>query len=346
MSLSNCCQDLRTTIHSVAFMGLRRTRCCASGILAAVLQCRSLYVSTALLVVNNVQHHDAWRSSCALSNASRSTGRASAHEHYAVAYAACSRSRSSAKRRSSKLHMVIEKAPSSSSSSASSTQTESAVQQRSQSSSEHEAQTHDSQRDAAAQEVQQLELGPAMELAFNRAVRGDAAILRQLLSSTCTWKGPVGTFSSCTEIETELRELGLFLSDPRYTITSTDTSSDGSSLTVHWIASATWPTPWLPRLLIRGKTSVAVDAGLVVGLIDEWQEGLLPSLIRHITPGFWDIWNQFCSPQSERYPYKVLRRGKGYEVRELAPRLVLKPSIIDRYCYTGVILCVYMYELF
>eukprot|EP00953_Heterococcus_sp_UTEX-ZZ885_P033154 17269-Heterococcus_DN1.PRE.2 len=36
-----------------------------------------------------------------------------------------------------------------------------------------------------------LELGPALELAMNRALRGDSAVLKQISSSDCEWRCPL-----------------------------------------------------------------------------------------------------------------------------------------------------------
>jgi hypothetical protein len=182
-----------------------------------------------------------------------------------------------------------------------------------------------------------LELGPALELAMNRALRGDSAVLKQISSSDCEWRCPLGSYRGQEAIEAELRELGTFLSDPRYTVTDTEMLSD-SSMRVSWIASATWPLPWLPRIIVAGTSTLncrasTADANMlkIYNINDEWESGLSNLLYKHLVPGFWDAWNQFCSPQAERYPYKMIRKGKGYEVWQLAPRLVLRPSIIDRY---------------
>jgi hypothetical protein len=182
-----------------------------------------------------------------------------------------------------------------------------------------------------------LELGPALELAMNRALRGDSTVLKQIASTACEWRCPLGSYRGQEAIAAELRELGTFLSDPRYTVTKTETLSD-SSMRVSWIASATWPLPWLPRIIVAGASTLSCSASTedasmlqIQSINDEWQSGLLNLLYKHLVPGFWDAWNQFCSPQAERYPYKMIRKGRGYEVWQLAPRLVLRPSIIDRY---------------
>ncbi|KAG5179983.1 hypothetical protein JKP88DRAFT_200827 [Tribonema minus] len=176
-----------------------------------------------------------------------------------------------------------------------------------------------------------LELGPALTLGLNRAIRGDSSVLRQVLSDNCSWKGPVASYDSRNKIEEDLRNVGSFLSDPRFTVASTTPTGD-ATYSLEWLASATWPLPWTPRIVIQGRTLVRLDSagGRIISMEDTWEEAPVQALIRHLLPGFWDIWNQFCSPIAERYPHKVLRRGRGYEVWQFAPRLVLRPTLVDR----------------
>lgn len=68
----------------------------------------------------------------------------------------------------------------------------------------------------------------------------------------------------------------------------------------------------------------------MVEINDTWEGNLITLAFKHLVPGFWDIWHQLGSPPAEKQPYKVLKNAKGYQIREYAPRLVLKPSVIDR----------------
>ncbi|CAN0499934.1 unnamed protein product, partial [Ectocarpus sp. 8 AP-2014] len=43
--------------------------------------------------------------------------------------------------------------------------------------------------------------------------------------------------------------------------------------------------------------------------------------LKHLVPGFWDIWHQLGSPPAEKPPYRVVKRALGYVIREYAPRM-------------------------
>lgn len=68
----------------------------------------------------------------------------------------------------------------------------------------------------------------------------------------------------------------------------------------------------------------------MVKITDTWEGNLASLAVKHLIPGFWDLWHQLGSPPAEQPPYKVLKKAKGYEIREYVPRLVTQPSIIDR----------------
>ena len=67
----------------------------------------------------------------------------------------------------------------------------------------------------------------------------------------------------------------------------------------------------------------------VVQITDTWEGNPLSLALKHLIPGFWDIWHQLGSPPAEQAPYRVVKRTLGYVIREYAPRLVTQPSLID-----------------
>ncbi|CAN0148839.1 unnamed protein product, partial [Phaeothamnion confervicola] len=201
-----------------------------------------------------------------------------------------------------------------------------------------------------------LSLEAALEAGVNRALRGDGAVLRQVLAHDATWSGPIGSFRGVAAIETELRSLGQFFQEPRFTILPPDKEKagesgggDGSvdgSTELQWIASATWPLPWLPRLIVRGnsavKTAAAPSSGaaapapatgavsVVWSISDAWTAPLQALALWQLVPGFWDLWHQLCSRLVEQYPHAVVAKRKGYEVRRCPPRLCVEASLVDR----------------
>ncbi|CAM9968365.1 unnamed protein product [Choristocarpus tenellus] len=110
----------------------------------------------------------------------------------------------------------------------------------------------------SADDITELSLEQALEVGVNLAIRGDARVLGQVLSSNVKWRGPMGSFNGLAAIESELRGIGAFFSDPRFTVINVDGTS------VEWISSVTWPLPWLPRLIVRGSSIVKVE-GCKVG---------------------------------------------------------------------------------
>lgn len=67
----------------------------------------------------------------------------------------------------------------------------------------------------------------------------------------------------------------------------------------------------------------------MVKITDTWEGNPLTLGLKHLIPGFWDIWHQLGSPPSEKQPYRVVKRTLGYVIREYAPRLVTQPSLVD-----------------
>lgn len=67
----------------------------------------------------------------------------------------------------------------------------------------------------------------------------------------------------------------------------------------------------------------------MVKITDTWEGNPLSLGLKHLVPGFWDIWHQLGSPPAEKQPYTVVKRTLGYTIREYAPRLVTQPSLTD-----------------
>lgn len=101
-----------------------------------------------------------------------------------------------------------------------------------------------------------MSLDMALEEGVNRALRGDTAVLRQVVAAGAEWRGPLGQNVGLAAIEEELRGIGKLLTDPRMSVFS---SKDGAK-TLEWIASGTWPLPWLPRFIVKGSSTMKTGA--------------------------------------------------------------------------------------
>lgn len=110
--------------------------------------------------------------------------------------------------------------------------------------------------EAAAADEKPLPLDKALEEGVNRAMRGDPNILRQILSQEAEWLGPMGRNLGTAAIEAEFRGVGQLLSEPRLTVIE----SKNGARELEWIASGTWPLPWLPRFIVRGTSSVTTGS--------------------------------------------------------------------------------------
>ena len=102
-----------------------------------------------------------------------------------------------------------------------------------------------------------LTLDRALEEGINRAMRGDAGVLRQVLAADVEWRGPLGQFIGLEAVNAELRGLGQLLSDPKISIFA---CNQRGGLELEWIASGTWPLPWLPRFIVKGKSIVDIGS--------------------------------------------------------------------------------------
>lgn len=113
---------------------------------------------------------------------------------------------------------------------------------------------HQTPTDSHAEDETPLPLDRALEEGVNRALRGDTAVLRQVVGNQVAWRGPMGNFAGLTAVEGELRGVGQLLREPRWTVFK----AVGGVL--EWVASGTWPLPWLPRFIVRGKSVVKTGA--------------------------------------------------------------------------------------
>lgn len=102
-----------------------------------------------------------------------------------------------------------------------------------------------------------LKLDKAFEEGINRALRGDAGVLRQVLAPDVVWRGPLGQNIGFEAVNNELKGLGQLLSDPNLSVFA---YSQSGATELEWIASGTWRLPWLPRFIVRGKSVIDIGA--------------------------------------------------------------------------------------
>lgn len=71
----------------------------------------------------------------------------------------------------------------------------------------------------------------------------------------------MGNYVGLAAIEAELRGTGQLLSEPRLSVIR----SRNGAKEIEWIASGTWPLPWVPRFIVRGSSSVKTGSDGKVG---------------------------------------------------------------------------------
>ncbi|CAN0151443.1 unnamed protein product [Ectocarpus sp. 4 AP-2014] len=92
-------------------------------------------------------------------------------------------------------------------------------------------------------------------------MRGDPGVLRQVLAPGVEWRGPLGNNAGLAKVEEELRGLGSLLNAPRMSVFA---SKDGA-MRLEWVASGTWPLPWLPRFIVKGASTLQTGPDGKVG---------------------------------------------------------------------------------
>jgi len=150
-----------------------------------------------------------------------------------------------------------------------------------------------------------------------------------MLSQSASWNNPVQNAVDSLEIEKLLMKGASFLLDPRFTVLDSSEEPMSENLQLSWIKSATWPLPWRPRIQILGKTQLKLKDGKINEVIDAWDAPLVPTVLPQLLPRFWDMYHFAASPVAEMPAYKVVFKGKGYEVRDYAPRVVIVGKRID-----------------
>lgn len=109
---------------------------------------------------------------------------------------------------------------------------------------------------------------------------------------------------------------------------------------LRWSVSVMWPNMWEARVAFSGTSVLTLsddDEPVIVKQMDRLDDDadVLKVASNQFFPSFWDIYNIAMSPAAEEMQRLKPSDGKtpglfsSYKVFDIAPRMVLKPSLID-----------------
>jgi hypothetical protein len=143
-----------------------------------------------------------------------------------------------------------------------------------------------------------------------------------------TWESPFGKTSPLEELEKSLE----FYNRLDVAIISGKTIND-NTVELVWEISVAWPILWEPRVVITGTSVVNLRDNKIVKQVDRLdQPDLLSTIASQVLPRFWDTYHIGMTPSAELAPRRKVNTGflpKPYQVYEIMPRLVYKPTRLD-----------------
>lgn len=160
------------------------------------------------------------------------------------------------------------------------------------------------------------------------------------------WNSPLSTDKSHNPMK-ELKKAREFYRSLDIAIVSAKSlSSETNAKTVAeielgWVISLVWPNAWEARAILSGTSNINFDteANQILSQEDFLHNGgkngkdIFGALKSQLTPRFWDLYHVGMSPSAETMQRLPISEGKGflsqYNLFEIAPRLVYRPSLID-----------------
>lgn len=122
---------------------------------------------------------------------------------------------------------------------------------------------------------------------------------------------------------------------------SPDDSRNVQEIELRWEVSLIWPTAWEARVLVTGTSRISLDiaSNTIISQEDFLDNGgndgkdLVRALKPQLSPRFWDLYHIGMTPSAE-VSQRLKSDGKGllsqFELFEIAPRLVLRPTLVDK----------------
>jgi len=194
-------------------------------------------------------------------------------------------------------------------------------------------------------------LQTAMNQALYATEDGEVVITsNQVYSPNLQWKTPIGRSKESKNPLEELTRSLDFYKRVDAAVISAKLDSDGGKVKgdgkvekvqVRWEISLVWPNTWESRVLITGTSDLTVDMelGMILSQSDRLDKGgkegkdAIQTIAPQIQPRFWDLYHIGMTPSAEIMPKLDASVKAGafskYDVFEIAPRLVLQPTVQD-----------------
>jgi len=150
-------------------------------------------------------------------------------------------------------------------------------------------------------------------------------------ASSLQWTSPISkTATPMAELEAALE----FYDQVDIAITN-GKKVDDSTHEMFWEISVSWPTFWLPRVLLMGSSTVRLDGTSIVAQNDKLSNSenvdLLNQIGSQITPRFWDWYHVGMSPCAERLPLWNKKKSpfSPVTITEVPARWTTRPSMLE-----------------
>lgn len=140
---------------------------------------------------------------------------------------------------------------------------------------------------------------------------------------------PVWSASSRSDWEQQISGLGQFFIEPKFEVLDVRVG-DGASANVDWMITGTWGAPWRPRALMLGSSALQLTTSStsgevqISGIVDELITNPIEVLFTQLLPNWEDVYNLYNTPPAETRPYRALKKGAGYEIRQLPSALSIQ----------------------
>jgi hypothetical protein len=190
-------------------------------------------------------------------------------------------------------------------------------------------------------------LGERLQSEFNAVLYEDAGQSSNYLGSlysnpSMQWVSPFGDKKSATSPLKELQRALNYYNRLDASIMSVKFVSD-NTCDVRWMTSVVWPNAWEARVAMSGTSTLTLngDGSKITKQVDRIDNGgdkgtdLLNALSGQVNPRFWDFYHVGMTPSAEEMqrlpPSGNTKKGalSSYSIFEIAPRLVVKPCMLD-----------------
>jgi len=159
-----------------------------------------------------------------------------------------------------------------------------------------------------------------------------------IYSSDFTWISPLKSFK---EGRTPFEEIATAMDFYRrmdisiISAKSSTTTSNANKMELRWMISLVWPNFWEAQVTITGTSMLTMNGLQITKQEDSLDNGDITNAIAwQLLPRFWDMFHIGMTPSAEIQPRLPVPHKNmvfsNYQVFDIPPRYVLKPSVLDQ----------------